>query len=283
MKLFLSTALALYAAAASCSGEPGTAAASPATPAPAPAATTPHAFDHTHALWDAILRKHVHGDAFDYAALKADHVSFDRYLAELHAVTPDELASWSREQRFAFWINAYNAHTIAKVIEHYPIDSIRKLDKNLGLTTVFEQPFIPMDALHPSGKPGPLSLNDIEHEILRKRFQDARVHAAINCASASCPPLRAEAFVATRLDEQLDEQMRAFVNDPKRNKIDPAKKKLRLSAIFDWFAADFERDAGSVRAWLERWTPEDLHPFLEKAPITYLDYDWALNDVDHAD
>ena len=279
MKSLLATAFAFLLVSTSCAARESSAAPSPASKTVAQAE---HAadFDHTHALWDGILKSHVHGNSFDYAALAADHADLDTYLDTLHAVTGEELGSWSREQRFAFWINAYNAHTIAKVIEHYPISSIRKLDKNLGLTTVFEQPFIAMDELNPSGKHKPLSLNDIEHEILRKRFKDARVHAAVNCASASCPPLRAEAFVADRLDQQLDQQMRAFVNDPTRNKIDPNKKKMRLSAIFDWFEGDFERDAGSVREYLVRWTPEGKHDFIRTAPISYKDYDWALNDVD---
>ena len=236
-------------------------------------------FDQEHALFTGILAEHVRGGGFDYGALTKDRADLDAYIELLVAVTPEKLASWERDQRYAFWINAYNAFTIQKVIDNYPLKSIRKLDKNLGITTVFEQSFIPMNAHNPDGK-GELSLNDIEHKILRPGFEDARVHAAINCASASCPPLRAEAFVASRLDAQLDEQMRLFVRDHKRNRLDRRKDRLRLSEIFKWFKEDFEKDAGSVRAYLKLWLPAEEHEFVDDAKLEYLDYDWSLNDVE---
>jgi hypothetical protein len=114
---------------------------------------------------------------------------------------------------------------------------------------------------------------------LRKKFKDARVHAAINCASKSCPPLRAEAYTAEKLDAQLDEQMRAFVDDPARNHIDPLKKTLEVSEIFKWFAEDFERDAKSVKDFLLRYATPDKAELVRGAKIRYLDYDWHLNDV----
>jgi len=240
---------------------------------------TAPAFDQSHALWTAVLKACVHDGGFDYARLKQDPAQLTAYLDALHAVTPEELAGWTDKQRFAFWINTYNAHTIQKVIENYPLKSIRKLDGAFGIKTVFEKEFIPMRAHHPDGKNDELALNDIEHKILRAQFKDARVHAAINCASKSCPPLRAEAFVAERLDLQLDEQMRAFVNDPARNHIDPARKELELSEIFKWFAEDFEREAKSVREFLARYAPPEKYEFLRGAKLAYLDYDWDLNDV----
>jgi len=252
-------------------------------PAAAPSSrTVPQgAFDHSHAAWSEVLRACVHDGGFDYARLKADPARFQAYLAALHAVTPETLAGWNEKQRFAFWLNAYNAHCIQKVIENYPLKSIRKLDGLLGINTVFDDRFIPMRALDPRGKDQDLSLNDIEHEILRKKFKDARVHAAINCASASCPPLRAEAFTAERLEQQLAEQMRAFVNDPVRNHIDPAKKELAVSEIFKWFEEDFERDAKSVPEYLVRFSPPEKAEFIRTARLRYLDYDWDLNDVPH--
>ena len=144
---------------------------------------------------------------------------------------------------------------------------------------MFDDEFIRMQALHPDGKDDKLSLNDIEHKILRARFGDARLHAAINCASYSCPPLLGEAFVAERLDEQLDQQMRAFVIDPRRNLYDREKNELRLSEIFKWFDEDFEKDAGSVRKYLLRFAPPSEEAFIRKAQIKYVDYSWALNDT----
>ena len=186
-------------------------------------------FDHDHRLWNELLTRHVQGDAFDYASLKKNPGKLDEYLSKLHAVTPAQLKTWTKNQRFAFWINVYNAHTIKKIVDNYPIKSIKKLSGAFGLNSVFDNRFIAMEALHPAGKRGKLSLNDVEHGILRERFKDARLHAAINCASYSCPPLRNEAFTAARLDVQLDEQMRRFVNDPERNVIDTKNKTLRLS------------------------------------------------------
>jgi hypothetical protein len=255
----------------------------PGPPPDSPGAPRPQAearaFDHTHAAWTEILRSCVRADGVDYAALKEDPLRLERYLAELHAVTPDETLHWSEKQRFAFWINVYNAHTLQKVVQHYPLGSIRDLDTALGLKTVFDQDFIPMRGFHPDGKDRDLSLNDVEHGILRRKFKDARVHAAINCASASCPPLLGEAFVAERLDEQLDEAMRAFVTDGKRNHFLRDKNRLELSRIFEWFAEDFERDAGSVEEYLVRFAaPEDAE-FVRQAKVSYLAYDWDLNDA----
>ncbi len=237
------------------------------------------AFDQSHSQWSEVLKACVHEGGFDYALLKRDPAKLAAYLEALHAVLPAELASWTEEQRFAFWINAYNAHAIQKVNENYPLKSIRKLDGAFGIKTVFEKDFIPMGALYPEGKSAELSLNDIEHKILRAKSKDARVHAAINCASKSCPPLRNEAFVAERLDQQLDEQMKAFVNDPARNRFDRAKQELYLSEIFKWFEEDFERDSKSVREYLIRFAPPEDAEFLRSAKIRYLDYDWDLNDV----
>jgi hypothetical protein len=239
----------------------------------------PSGFDHSYAAWTAILRGCVRDGGFDYAKLVQERAKLDGVLARLLAVTPEELGAWSETQRFAFWINTYNAFCIQKVVDNYPLKSIRKLDGAFGIHTVFDKGFIPMKAHHPDGKGEALALNDIEHKILRKRFKDARLHAAINCASKSCPPLRGEAYTAEALDVQLDEQMRAFVNDPSRNRIDPAKKELALSEIFKWFAEDFERDAKSVQEYLVRFAPPDAADFIRGARIRYLDYDWDLNDV----
>ncbi len=244
----------------------------------APSKSSPD-FDHTHAAWTGVLKKHVVGSRIDYAALKIDHAALDGYLRGIHAVKPDQLGAWTREQQFAFWINAYNAHCVSLVVSEYPVDSI----KDIGsiFTSVWNKTFIEMPALNPGGKAKNLSLNDIEHEILRPRFKDARVHAAVNCASESCPPLRPEAFVAERLDQQLDDQVRTWLVDPTRNKFDKSKSRVEVSAIFDWFEEDFVRDGGSVAAWIAKYAPEAESAWLKsgKVAVKYLDYSWKLNDV----
>ena len=237
-------------------------------------------FDHTHARWTAVLAQHVHGDRFDYAALRLDRTPLDDYIIQLRVVGADQLAGWTREQRYAFWINAYNAHVVQLVMDNYPLESIKDLG---GLfSPVWKKRFIKLKALHPGGSGKELSLNDIEHEILRPRFKDARVHAAINCASIGCPPLRSEAFVAERLDEQLDGQVRQWLADSNRNQYEPQEATLRVSEIFDWFEEDFERDAGSVRKWIARYAPPEEVEWLratKQVRVKYLNYSWKLNEV----
>lgn len=258
------------------------AACGPAAPVvrPLPPLPVPAEFDHEHALWTRVLAAHVEGDRFDYAALAEDRADLDGYLARLHAVTPADLESWTREERYAFWINVYNAHAVQLIVDNYPVESIRDLGGKL-FDRVWDQEFIPMSAHHPEGKDDPLSLDDVEHAILRPRFEDARVHVAVNCASVGCPPLRAEAFVAERLEAQLDDQARRFVADASRNRLDRAEGVLRLSAIFDWFEGDFVRDAGSVREWVARHAGEAEAAWIRSAKprVRHLDYSWDLNDV----
>jgi hypothetical protein len=237
-------------------------------------------FDHRHPLWSSVLAKHAKQDGFDYAGLKADRSELDQYLAELRRVTPGELAGWTREQRFAFWINVYNAFAVDLVTRSYPIASIQSL--NTAFVKVWERDVIPLKALHPEGKDDELSLDDVEHKILRPVFQDARVHAALNCASQGCPPLRAEAYVAERLSVQLDEQARAWLADPARNRYDRTATRVIVSKIFEWFAKDFARDAGSVQAWIARYAPAQHAAWIGPAralKIEYLEYSWKLNDA----
>ena len=192
-----------------------------ATPA-APQATTP-AFDHSEL--DALLKKYGSGDRIDYAALKADRAGLDAYLDRVAKLPDSAVAKWPRAEQMAFWINAYNAWTLRTIVDHYPIQgssfsrfpksSIRQLDD-------------PWKTNHTVAGVQ-RSLDDLEHKILRAEFKDPRIHAAVNCASVGCPPIRLEAFTAARLDEQLDDQMRKFVADPLRNRIDPAKKERKIA------------------------------------------------------
>jgi hypothetical protein len=250
-------------------------------PLAAPRAQEPAGpFDHEHALWTDVVKEHVRGDRFDYQGLIEDRGKLDRYLQALHAVTPAELEGWKREQQMAFWINVYNAHIVHLVASNYPLENIKDLG---GLfSPVWKKEFIAMGAFDPDGKGEKLSLDEVEHEILRKRYPDARVHAAVNCASVSCPPLRAEAYVGERLQEQLDEMTRAWLADPSRNRFEPEKGRARVSAVFKWFREDFERDGGSLRKWLAKYAPPEAAEWLEtakKVDIDHLDYDWSLNDL----
>lgn len=220
-----------------------------------------------HSLWDDLLKKHVQADGLvDYQGLVADKDQLETYLLELANHHP--AASWSKQQQMAYWINAYNAFTVKLIVDHYPIASIKDIKRGIPfVNTVWDIKFIELgDEVY--------DLNKIEHGILRKDFADARIHAAVNCASFSCPPLSNEAFVAERLEEQLDTAMRLFVNDTNRNKINAGK--AELSAIFKWFSGDFKNDAGSVLAFVNRYAERKISA---KTTIVYLDYDWSLNDV----
>lgn len=237
-------------------------------------------FDQTHQLWTDVLSACVRGDAFDYKKLKADRSKLDAYLGSLETVMPEEFAGWKREQQFAFWIDAYNAYTVKRVVDAYPIESIQDLGD--GKQSVWDQEFIPLGRLFAEAGDRKLALNDLENRILRPRFKDARVHAAVNCASRSCPPLLGEAFVAEKLDRQLDAQVERWLGDPGRNRFDRKASTASVSKIFDWYKDDFVRESDSVRRWLEKHAPEKEREWLSSAKelkIEFLDYSWKLNDA----
>ncbi len=235
-------------------------------------------FDHTHAGWTAVLGEHVRAGLFDYAALRKDRKAFDAYINTLAAVDAKQLKSWKRAQRFAFWINAYNAFTVQRVIDHDPVESIKDIG---GIKeTVWDQEFIPLAKLHPENKDKKLSLNDIEHLILRPRFKDPRVHAAVNCASIGCPPLKSKAFRAGKLEKQLSEQFSDWLADPTRNLFTKASKKAEISMIFKWFEKDFEQDGKTALDWIVIYAPEESAAWLKDktaVKLRYLDYNWKLN------
>jgi hypothetical protein len=210
-----------------------------------------------HSEWTSLLQRHVSiSGAVDYSAFKSD-AQFDAYLLILEGSHPDE--SWSRNQRMAYWINAYNAFTIKLINENMPIKSIK------DIKDPWDQQFISIEGKR-------YSLNHIEHEILRPVFGDARIHFAVNCASKSCPPLMNKAYTASSLDSQLEKVTRAFINDARYNTI--SSDQVRVSPIFDWFSSDFEAK-GSVREFINRYS---TRPISRDTMIKYTEYDWSLNN-----
>jgi len=165
----------------------------------------------SHQLWDSLLKKHVRPDGFvDYPGFVQDSAELNRYLTLLASTHPDE-HTWSREEQMVYWINAYNAFTVKMIVNAYPVSSIKDIRRGIPfVNSVWDIKFI-----HLGGET--YDLDNIEHGILRKKFDDARIHAAINCTSFSCPRLRAEAYTAEKLEDQLDDAMRTFINDPLRN------------------------------------------------------------------
>jgi hypothetical protein len=246
-------------------------------------------FDHSHAVWSGLLKRHVvlvrggQASQVRYTGMAEERAALKGYLSSLSAVSEDGFTAFSLTQRQAFLINAYNAFTVELILTKYPdLTSIKDLGGFLS------SPWKPKWILLLGGK---VSLDDIEHAMLRKRgvYDDPRVHFAVNCASIGCPMLREEAFVATRLDAQLEEQTNRFMSDRTRNRFDEARGRLQLSRIFDWYADDFNRgDRGitSLQAFagLHAERLSDSVAGRERIrsgrfDIGYLDYDWSLNDV----
>lgn len=227
-------------------------------------------FDQAHAAWTEILRAHVKDGVVDYSAIRASaRPALTRYLDALASV--QRMDGWTRHEKMAFWINAYNAWTVERVLDGWPVKSIKKLDWPRG---PWKKKFIRLGL-----REGPVSVDYIEHEVLRARFVDPRVHAALVCASVSCPALLAEAYVGERLSAQLEAQMRAVVRDPTKNRLDAAGGVLWLSKIFDWYSSDFGKDAATVREFVARYLPADAARVVEERQpeIRFLPYDWGLN------
>jgi uncharacterized protein DUF547 len=224
-----------------------------------------HAFDH--GPWDILLKKHVvvieGGKASQFRYAEVDRNALRSYLARLSKVNESEFEGWSREERMAFLINAYNAFTVEKILTRYPdIRSIWDFGKLFG--NPFKDEFFTLLGRRQS-------LDGVEHGMLRKDYREPRVHYALNCASVGCPMLREEAYVAARLERQLEEQALRFLSDRSRNRFRDGR--LEVSKIFDWFKEDFE----PRQKYFARYAAALGYPGSEVS-LSFLDYDWALND-----
>lgn len=232
------------------------------------------------ALYAQLLQRHTQavadlaGTRVDYRALRGTpgasgspgSPEWRRLIASLEQSAPSKLTT--REEKLAFWINAYNILAIDTVLRGYPLDSIRDLGN-------FVFPVWGKPAGRIEGRE--VTLEEIEHEILRP-MGEPRIHFAIVCASLSCPSLRREPWEASRLDAQLEDATRAFVADPRKGLRIEANGTVRVSSIFKWFSGDFEA-AGGVLAFVAPRVSDAQRPRLEGADLAYLDYDWRLNDT----
>lgn len=231
--------------------------------------------DFDHHLLDVVLKEHVKSGMVDYAALKSDD-RLDQYLENLAGADLSELKT--DNEKMAFYINAYNAYTLKLVTSAYPTTSIRLIDA-LGSTVDSVDKAQPWKIEFAQIAGETYSLDYIEHEILRKDFQDGRIHFAIVCAAISCPILRSEAFVADRLDAQLESQGKWFFLW--KNHFDVAKKEANLSKILEWFAGDFGDSPEEVLAfaipYVKPQIAEALKGKTQDWKITYATYDWKLN------
>lgn len=222
------------------------------------------AFDHT--AFDVLLLEFVDERGFvDYAALGRRRDELDRYLDALSRAPFDAMG---RNERLALLINAYNAFTLRLILDYYPLDSIRDIPANRRWDD---------SRWNIAGRT--YSLNEIEHEQIRPMFREPRIHFALVCAAVGCPMLRREAYVATRVDEQLDDQSRRTHENERWVRYESDANTISLTSLYEWYAGDFEQVAGSILDYAARYRTElarDLEAG-DRPEVRFLDYDWSLN------
>lgn len=226
-------------------------------------------FDHSHSLLAEVLAKYVvkseRKTYVKYKELKNSPHILRKYLKLVSKVKKEHYQSFTKNEKLAFLINAYNALTLELIIRHYPVSSI----KDIG--SWFSSPwkkefFLLLEEKH--------SLDDVEHKMIRKWFNEPRIHFALVCAARSCPPLKTFPYRALKLEQQLKEASENFLLDSERNRLDHLSKTLYLSSIFKWYGSDFERKYGSVKNYIAKFYGVKANTY----SVLYLSYDWSLND-----
>lgn len=245
------------------------------------------AFDHTHKAFNTLLERHVKmiskglESRIDYAAFKKDHLALADYLASLSGVTEESFYTWPKEQQLAFLINLYNAATIDLILKHYPVSSIKKIG------SLFQSPW-KIRFITLFGKT--ISLDDLEHGLIRKKgvYDEPRIHFALVCASIGCPGLPDQVFRHDRLETMLEKGLVTFLSDKTRNRYNHGKKRFEVSAIFKWYGNDFNESYGSVTTLLRRYSQylvgdeKELPDAKKTERISYLDYNWELNEINES-
>jgi len=233
-------------------------------------------FDHS--LYAKVLQRYVVDGGVNYQELKQHRGELDDYVRVLEGLSLEDYARMSQNEKMAFWVNAYNAITLQVIIDHYPLKRRGLSGLAFPLNSIRQIPGVWDDITRRIlGKE--TALNEIEHQILRKEFKEPRVHFALVCASIGCPKLREEPYVADRLEEQLDGQVRAFMSDPEKAQYEQEGDVLYLSPIFKWFADDFKAAGGRI-AFVRKYFPKEKSAFLlDQTKIKWLDYDWSLNEI----
>ena len=251
-----------------------------------------HAFDHQHSIFTQVLSDVVRlspnkkQTRVDYRLLNKQPEKLNQYLNALSSVKQSDYQLWTGDEQLSFLINAYNGFTLQLINQNYVKFQTGKAESIKDLGSFFSSPwkksfFTLLDEKR--------SLDDVEHNMIRVWFERPRIHAAVVCAAVSCPPLRNEAFVADKLDQQLDDQMRQFLSDDQSNTINLRDNRVKLSSIFKWYVEDFEKGQqgfNSLNDLIKAYRtdiaddPQQLL-WLQKQDfkIRYLDYDWRLNDI----
>jgi hypothetical protein len=234
--------------------------------------------NESHALFSALLKDYVNDGLVKYKMLCADK-RLEEYITQLSLTNPDTIST--QQAKLAFWLNVYNAYTLKIVCDNYPIESINDLHWGglfLGTIlgkTIWDKDLITINGTH-------LSLNTIEHEIIRPTFKEARIHFALVCASRGCPPLRNNAYEADSLEMQLDDQARLFLNDASKNNFDTTTHHATLSKVFSWYSEDFGDADEKILEYVAKYLPpeigENIRRTLKDWDIDYGKYDWRLNE-----
>lgn len=222
----------------------------------------------SHDAFNSLLKKYVDDDGMvNYKGLQTERTKFKEYLRLLEANAPNE--DWSENEKLAYWINAYNAYTLELILEHYPVQSIKDIGSTIKIpfvSTGWDIKFIKIgDEKY--------DLNNLEHGIIRKRFEEPRIHFALVCAAMSCPKLRNEAYFPDRLDDQLTRAAKDFLADTSKNEF-INEDKAELSKLFSWYKGDFTKKSTLIE-FLNIYAPIQLDA---NADLDSKDYDWALNE-----
>ncbi len=211
-----------------------------------------------HTPWDQLLQKHVSSKGnVNYEGFKSDIDRLNNYLVSISKIKPN--TDWSRNETMAYWINAYNAYTIKLMLNNDPLKSI--MDINGG--KAWDLKFVEIEGEK-------YSLNNIEHDILRAKYFDSRIHFAVNCASISCPKLSNTAYFAEGLDQKLEKAAKEFINNSAQNTI--SSNKASVSKLFDWYKDDFTKN-GTVKEYINKYSTTKL----TTDKISYKEYNWNIN------
>lgn len=252
-------------------------------------------FDQQHFLLTEVLSEHVDNGLVNYKKLKVNQATLNEYLQELATINPVAYKGWTREQKLALWINAYNAFTIKAIIDNYPIEHSWLADPlgNFPDNSIRQIKGV-WDKVTWMVMGKKFTLNQMEHEIIRRELLDARIHFVLVCASKGCPYLEKKAFEASDLDARLDQAGVNYIYESRRIRFDRVNKVVHLPQIFKWFEDDFEQGTkykslfkdhpskqAGILSWVYRYANKNDRAFLKKhtLQIAYLYYDWALNEM----
>lgn len=236
-----------------------------------------------HTLYNHVLHKFVKAGRVDYAGLKKEPKVLERYLFTLSRIKEPQFKNWTKDQQLAWLINLYNATTLKLIIDHYPVKSIKKIGS--FFKGPWDQPVVKLFGTT-------ITLNKLEHQIIRPQYNEPRIHLALVCAAKGCPPLRSEAYIAKKLDAQLEDQTRQFLRNRLKFRINTRYKTVYLSPIFKWYGNDFvskyapkqgfsnlNKTEQAVMNFCSKHLSTSKQQFLIKGgyAIKFLDYDWSLN------